>query len=356
MKMISKKDINKLLEGGLVTIDKDGELSLTEQGQNDAMKIAKQSPEYMKQIAKRFEGETVTKESVNIKDLREEIEKVDNIKLGIYERYNIAENDSLKNYQLFCKLVEKSPNLDSDAMFGLMKQSKHFEIPDNINLMLQNTSNEIKRVRMPHYIMFLDFSIVVYDRVFHSMLIVDLLTIAEKLKRKDLPKEIQFTSFYSDEEGIGMIKTDLLKPSKNKYVKKLQEYIMNFVDFVNNEEVKLMFKERTERNTERRVKKGKLPLPSFNKIYVVGYLAKYLKQLESNELQTRFSHRFWVRGHFRRYLNKEIYSKLYEKYKKGELKNFEGKQYKVEDGFLREWIYPYIKGEGMLIESKYKLK
>ena len=109
-------------------------------------------------------------------------------------------------------------------------------------------------------------------------------------------------------------------------------------------------------NTERRVSKGRYPLPSYNKIYVKGYLAKYLSQLESDELNTRFSHRFWVRGHFKRFWNKERYKRLYDSYEKGKLKNFEGKQYGVDEGVLRIWVYPYIKGEGLLIEKGYQLK
>ncbi len=136
----------------------------------------------------------------------------------------------------------------------------------------------------------------------------------------------------------------------------IREYVLNFVDFVNNEEVKLMFRERTEKNTQRRIQKGRIPLPSFNKIYLVGYLAKYLNKLETQELGTRFTHRFWVRGHYRRFLDKKKYKKLYEQYKKGELKNFEGKKYNIEKGFLKIWVLPYIKGEGMLIEKRYKLE
>ena len=350
------KDVNDMVKKGLLSVDKSGELSLTEKGQRDAMALIKENPEYMKQVVKKFEGEKIEKETINISDLQEELDKVDSIKLGIYEKYGISENDALKNYQLFCKFVEKNPKINSDAVFGLMKESKYFEIPDNVNLLLQNTSNKVRKVRMPHYIMFLDFSIVIYDKIFHSMLITDLISLSEKFGKNDLPQKIDVMSFFSCEEGIGWVKTDLLKPSRDKYIKKLQEYLMNFIDFVNEEDVKLMFKERTDKNTERRIQRGKLPLPSFNKIYLVGYLKKYLENLESQEINTRFSHRFWVRGHFRRYWDKDKYKNLYEKYKKGELKKFEGKKYKFDEGTLRVWVYPYIKGDGILINKGYKLK
>ena len=138
--------------------------------------------------------------------------------------------------------------------------------------------------------------------------------------------------------------------------RKVKEYIMNFVDFVNSEEVKLMFTERTDKNTERRVQKGNVPLPSFNKIYVIGYLAKYLKELEATEGETRFSHRFWVRGHFRHFWNKK-YDHLYQDFKDGNLKNQKGCQYIMDgSGSLKIWIFPFIKGKGILINKGYKLK
>ncbi len=354
--MIKKKDINEMLKNGLIEIDKSGEMVLTEKGKIDAIEIAKKNPEYMKQVFKRFEGEEIKKEGININDLQEELDKVDNIRIGIYERYGISENDDLKNYQLFCKFVEKNDKLDDSVIFNLMKEAKYFEIPDNMNLLLQNTANKIRKVRMPHYFLFLDFSIIIYDRIFHSALITDLVQINEKLKRKDVPNKIDIMSFFSCEDGAGMVKFDLLEKSKDKYIKKLQEYIMNFVDFTNNEDIKLMFKEKTKNNEQRRINRGKIPLPSFNKIYVVGYLKKYLDKLESDELKTRYSHRFWVRGHFRRFLDKKKYHVLYEKYKKGELKSFEGKKYNLEDGFLKSWVYPYIKGEGILIKKDYQLR
>ncbi len=349
--------MDELLDGGLVQVDESGDMKLTKKGEEQAMGIAKESPHYMKKIFKSLEGKTVDKEEINVRDIPNIIEEVDSIKVSVYELYNIPENDDLRNYQLFCKLVEENKKVDSEATFAVMKQAKYFEIPENVNLMLQNTSNEIKKVRMPHYFTFMDFGINIYDCVFHSALITDLITISERLKIKDLPKKISVMTFFSSEEGTGWASFDLLKVQKDKYLKKLQEYIFNFVDFVNSEDVKLMFREKTEKNTQRRVARGKIPIPSHNKIYVVGYLAKYLKQLEAQELNTRFTHRFWVRGHFRRFWNKEKYHKLYDAFENGELKMDGKKNYQYDaEAVLRVWLYPYIKGDGILINKKYQLQ
>ncbi len=350
------KTIKEMKEKGQIYVSDKGEINLTEKGLKEGTELAKDSPEYMRQVAKKFKQNPTDKETVNIKDLKDEIEEVDNTKLSIYERMNIPENDDLKNYQLFCKLTEKNPEIDSDMIFKLMKEAKYFEIPNNLNLLLLNTKNPVRKVRFPHYLCFLDFNIVVYDRIYCSILITDLFSIAEKLKRKDLPEKIDIMGYYHHEEGWGWFKTDLYAQSKNKYMRKIKEYIMNFVDFVNSEDVKFTFREKTEKNIQRRIASGKVPLPSHNKIRVVGYLARYLNQLEEQESRTRFSHRFWVRGHFRRFYDKQKYKKLYHDFKEGKLKRFEGKKYNIDDGYLRVWVYPYIKGDGILVNQKYKLK
>lgn len=69
-----------------------------------------------------------------------------------------------------------------------------------------------------------------------------------------------------------------------------------------------------------------------------------------------YSHKFWVRGHFRHFWHKK-YKGLYELYKKGKLKRIEGQQYIMdEEGTLKLWILPHIKGHGILIDSRYKLR
>lgn len=358
--MISQEEIKKMIDDGLIFLDKKGEMQVTEKGLKQGEELLKKdggAREYMKKVAKYFDQNPPDSPSSSVEKTIKDMDFIDSTELDIYERYGVNKDDELKNYQLFCKLVEINPKIDNDTMFNLMKEAKYFEIPDSINLLLQNTSNEIRRVRLPHYFLFLDFSIIIYDKIFHSALITDVLQINEKLKKPlESSNRIDIMTFFSSEEGVGWAKFDLLKQSNDKYIKKLQEYLMNFVDFINNEDIKLMFKEKTKNNEQRRIKKGKIPLPSFNKIYVVGYLKRDLDKLQSDELKTRFTHRFWVRGHFRRFIDKTKYNKLYEQYKKGELKVFEGKKYNLDEGFLRVWIYPHIKGEGILINKNYKLK
>lgn len=365
------EDMKKMVVDGLIVLDSKGEMKLTEKGMKQAETLLKEdngAKEYMKQVAKHFSENKPDKETVRMDEIADEIDMVDNTKLNIYERFKISENDDLKNYQLFCKLVESiaddKSNKNSGAfegMLNLISDSKYFEIPDNVNLLLQNTSNNMKKIRLPHFYVFLDVKLVVNDRTYYCMQIQDRNQFKEILKKngmatKDIPDGIDVLTFYENEKGIGWEKIEMYDKSKNKYRDQIKEYILNFADFVNSEDVKLMFRQRSEKNTQRRIERGRLPLPSFNKIQVIGYLGRYLKQLELQEASTRFSHRFWVRGHFKRFWDKERYKNLYDKFQKGELKRFEGKRYKMDEQILRVWVYPYIKGEGMLIEKEYKLK
>ena len=361
--MINKEEIDKMLNDGLIELDRNGQMQITKKGLGHTEELLKEDEgarQYMRKVVKHFKQNPADSSTSSVETAIKEMDFIDSTNLDIYERYGVNKYDDLKNYQLFCKFIEKNPKMNDGTMFKVMKEAKYFEIPDNINLLLQNTSNEIRKVRMPHYFLFLDFSIVIYDKIFHSALITDLIQIKEKLKneklKQDTPEKIDVMSFFSCEEGVGWAKFNLIEKQKDKYIKKLQEYIFNFVDFVNNEDIKFMFREKSEKNQERRIKNNKIPLPSFRKIYVIGYLKKYLDQLQSDELKTRFNHRFWVRGHFRRFLDKNKYKKLYKEYKEGKLKNIEGKTYNLEDSFLRIWVYPYIKGEGILVGGKYKLK
>ncbi len=367
-----QQDLKQAMKDKLFDLDGDGEMQLTEKGREQAENILKEdgTEEYMKQVAKYFKTNAPDKRSTNIKDIADEIDLIDQTKLGIYERFDISENDDLKNYQLFCRLTDKLQK-SKDKKLGeitskILSLAKYFEVPDNVNLLLSNTSNKIRKVRFPFQFNFLDVKVTIYDRIYYCFLIVDMdvfkktnKEIAKELgvKVNKIPDVIQILTFYEESNGnIGWSNISLYEKHRDKYIKKLKEYIMNFVDFINSEDVKLMFKEKTEKNSQRRTQRGKLPLPSYNRIYVVGYLAKYLNKLESQELDTRFSHKFWVRGHFMHFWNKKIYKNLYESYQKGKLDNFEGKKYKIDDGVLRVWVYPYIKGEGILMEKGYKLK
>ena len=183
-----KEDTDKMIADGLIVLDSNGDIKLTDKGVSHTKNLLrdKGNKEYMKQVAKHVKNNSPEKEAINNNELPDEIDMVYNTHLTVYERYNIPENDDMKNYQLFCKMTQSvaddksNKNHDAfDGMLGLLKSSKYFEIPNNVNLLLQNTSNDIKKVRLPYYYTFLDVKLLVGDRAYYCMQIQDMDQIKE---------------------------------------------------------------------------------------------------------------------------------------------------------------------------------
>ena len=249
-----------------------------------------------------------------------------------------------------------------EGLLNLLGESKIFKIPENINFMLLNTKNRITKTKLPYLYIFLDTKIIIYDRTYYGIILGDIdqlrdLSIKENLKKQLINEEgIIITTFYESSKETQWTKFNLYDKKVNKYVRKLQEYIANAISFLNSEDIRISVHERTNKNRERRIRENKVPIPSYNKIEIVGYLRKYLDKVESQGIGNKLTHRFWVRGHFRHFWNAK-YDVLYKKYKNGELRGIEGKQYLMDNsGALKLWIYPYIKGDGILIEKQYELK
>jgi len=119
----------------------------------------------------------------------------------------------------------------------------------------------------------------------------------------------------------------------SKIKKSLGDFVINFVHFLNNPEIEYLARVRDELSNAKRVKRGKMSLPSSDLIRVTGELKRYVDNIAS-EVHDSFSHRFWVRGHFRTLKNPRFKKNV-------------GK---------RKWILPYIKGKGILIEKTYSVK
>ncbi len=236
--MINKnfqQDLQNMIKDKLIYLDNKGEMQLTEKGweRSEKLLIKPEHKEYMKQVVKHFTGNIPSKETVNIKDIEDEIDMIDNTKLSIYERFGISENDDLKNYQLFYKLTETIANDSSnknkdgfEGMLSILSESKYFEVPDNINLLLQNTSNEIKKIRLPFFYVFLDTKLVVYDKTFYCLQIQDRtqlreIAIQKKLDVKDIPEGIDILTFWETPEGVGWNKIELYEKDRNKYHKRI---------------------------------------------------------------------------------------------------------------------------------------
>lgn len=113
----------------------------------------------------------------------------------------------------------------------------------------------------------------------------------------------------------------------------IHAYVLNFLNFINNPEVQYVTVEADTKRNEKRVRECKVPIPSRSIIKLSGTLKHYIEDIKRNPMW-HYNYRFWVRGHFR-----TLHDKKYG-----------------ENVGKRTWVFPYVKGKGILIEKKYILK
>jgi len=296
-----------------------------------------------------------------------------------YGHLNIS--GDLKYYQLFkigLKTLSPSNRYAELHLSVLDEESspKMFTISDNQKFLIQNNIVEIRKLGSPYWKMFLDVDLVIHNRRYYGFLISDI-DLMKQLVGKQyginarLKGGIDILTFYEEKgEMIKYTTINFYKKDKDKYNNEIRNFVMNFVEFVNSDDVRFNFIEKTESNIERRLKKGKIPLPSFNKIYLYGFRKVYFKQLikqkekiESLNIRKGLSYAFTIRGHYKHFWNKKVFHILYEAYEKGEINKIGSKHYKEgreyvmdENRVLKLYVYPCIKGEGKLIDSRYELK
>jgi len=132
----------------------------------------------------------------------------------------------------------------------------------------------------------------------------------------------------------------------------LKIYICNFLDFINNPDVQIVpIRESQERNLKR-ARRDKPPIPTYNIIKLKGELKRYIDEARSQRF-FEYSHKFIVRGHFRRYWNKDRYRSLYNKFIEGKL---EGHYMDKKNDVLMVWVLPYVKGKGIMVDQIYEVK
>jgi len=237
-----------------------------------------------------------------------------------------------------------------------MKKAHIFELDNDTTKMLALTNVpkdlNMKEIRFPFPYIFLDTLITrenlfdIYDKTIHGVFArIDTLFDAEG---KECAREVRYFMASEDNDKIWtntgsfpletredmtlVIEKDDIELDKNHVV--IKNLIFNFILFLNNPEVQVVEVVRTAKNDEKRIRKGKLPLPCSSKIYLTGMLRQYVDKLNSGG-SFNYSHRFWVRGHYRTLHDINMY-----KDKVG----------------TRIWIMPFVKGEGILIDKTYRLK
>lgn len=242
-------------------------------------------------------------------------------------------------------------NIDSSKM---LNDAELFEIDNKTLIILMLTDNQIFERKLPYPHIVLDCNLNIDNIWFKGFFFT---------------KETMWT-YWGNTDGFCdnplIIKPfneehDLLEKSfgdklKKSTIRKIKVFICNFIDFLNNPEVKVIRFVRSKKNRERRIRDGKEPLPSANKIIVRGELKQYLEKLSESDFT--YNYRFWVRGHYKRFWNKKRYNNLYDLLERNQLpsKYYVDNNIRLNDKIIMIWNKPFVKGSGVLISKRYEVK
>lgn len=350
----------------------------SELSKNLKISLDKVDKELDKLIDNKFVEQKGDKFRVNTKDGKE-LERIKTFLDGLDKKYEHPDTDKyypiirhgylhLKHkleekydYPEEVKRYSKKAGYDLDNIHpgDMLEDSALFEIDNKTIWILQATNNEIFERKMPYDKIVIDCDLEIDGKWFKGLLITkkgnawtywgntdrlcDTLLIFDTFQPEGTKLEKHFMGDFDN------------KLNKST-IKKLKTFVCNFIDYLNNPEVRIIQIKRGKKNKLRRKKQGKEPLPSSNKIIVTGELKQYMEKISLSKFT--YGHKFTVRGHFRRYWDKKKYNKLYNLLDKGSLPS----KYYVDDKIrhynkiITTWIKPFIKGSGILITKKYELK
>jgi len=252
---------------------------------------------------------------------------------------------------------------------NVLQNVKVFEISDSIKkmLLLTNTPTDNENLHLPFENMFIDTEIIkeeldeicpnsgvdgikgilfrVNDLFVDDDNTINNIGIGDKVVGKNLAitalcqvNDFEYTEFNTlgyplwvekEYENTQYQETTFVK---KKVKKLLYNFVVNFLNFINNPEIEYLEHKRDEKTNARRIRQRKIPLPNSIEVKVTGTLKIYLDRIISYE-KFNYSHRFWVRGHFR---------------------TLRDERYKENVG-KRIWILPFIKGSGILVNKAYEV-
>lgn len=225
-----------------------------------------------------------------------------------------------------------------------LKTSKIFFVEEELCILLNNTSNKIIKKQLPFNNFFIECKLEFLDCTIYGLHIIqDNYGTIIKLffnPKIELPIKITYqhaiiplfdTFDYNQFDDYQKFYRDI--PFFKQHINEIKLFVINFLDFINQPDVQLITVERTKENNEKRIEKGKLPIPPINYIRINGDLKIYMNKLNSGG-HFSYSHKFWVRGHFRTLRNPKRYG---------------------DKVGTKIWILPFIKGSGILLEKCYEV-
>lgn len=140
-----------------------------------------------------------------------------------------------------------------------------------------------------------------------------------------------FTGFYKLSEGLDESNITQSDTTPKLFKKFIYHFFLSFLNFLNNPDVEYVEHKRDEKNIERKIKQGKIPITSTMRVIVSGKLKVYIDEIKKRG-DIHMNHKFWVRGHYRR-----LRSQRY-----------------IEKRTI--FIYPFVKGRGSLVNKSYNIR
>ena len=289
------------------------------------------------------------------------LEKYYEIVKHYIQQKDLSQNE--KSIELWANNIKNTnPNLNEMGLFNMFKincqaiklqlkelyETKIFHIDNNLGIALEMTNNTFYNRHLPFDNMFFEYNLKVNKlNIFAFHIFKDkwgtnircYFKDSKSIRRQDVKffdawyeSEIEKAKLLNKQKEIAK-KAGVSQPIKDKEEKIIKSFFCNFIDFLNTPDVEVVTVDITKEQNEKRILQGKLPVPPQKFIRITGKLKIYLLELNSGE-HFNYSHKFWVRGHFRTLRS--------EKWK-----NARG---------IKIWILPFIKGKGILVNKIYEVK
>lgn len=178
-----------------------------------------------------------------------------------------------------------------------------------------------------------------YTEDYHYRLIISIYT-QEFMYQGKMREMAAFEMFPVEDYALEAYNITELSPVQ----KKLRNFVFSFLNYINEPDVEEVHIPLNPKNNERRIARGRMPLPEFSTIVVRGKLRVYLDRLSDRISQITGRHQkpHWVRGYYMHFRNKVRFRKLYAM----EKTDLFILGYSIDEGLIRRWRMPRVRGRG----------
>lgn len=256
-----------------------------------------------------------------------------------------------KNKGSFDKILQLSaPSMVQSFIF----HGKNFKMTNAVWELLRNTKNKPFIRKHPFPIFSIDQKI---KTNFEGLNIIFTIFI-EVLDKEENPVGCNYISIGKDERddsefwfsgSIGMNKNQsengvFTKEEYKEIRESVHQLYYNFLDYLNHPySIQKIYK--LSSNNEKRLKRGQFPRQDKHIIDIKKDFIETI--LVGRKANNKIKNKFWVRGHFKHFRNKERFKRIYSLSEEDR----EKENLFLNGNFISKWILPYIKGAGTMIEK-----